>query len=80
MAAYKEKFKKGSCVRVLGRAKLEDFKKSWQYHHPLQNEQISFAETQAEVVSVGFYHGGDVLYELAGIPGIWHEICLESCE
>jgi hypothetical protein len=22
---------------------------------------------------VGFYHGGDELYELASVPGIWHE-------
>jgi hypothetical protein len=27
-------------------------------------------------VSVGFYHGGDVLYVLEGIPGVWHESCL----
>jgi hypothetical protein len=25
---------------------------------------------------VGFYHGGDVLYTLDGIPGLWHEQCL----
>ncbi len=35
MAVYKEKFEKESCVRVCGQAKLEDFKKSWKYHHPL---------------------------------------------
>jgi hypothetical protein len=30
------------------------------------------------VTSVRYYHGGDVLYELEGIPGIWHEACLTS--
>jgi hypothetical protein len=30
------------------------------------------------VKSVGFYHGGDVLYELSEISGTWHEACLES--
>ena len=25
---------------------------------------------------VAFYHGGDPLYKLAGIPGLWHEQCL----
>ncbi|HMP65554.1 MAG TPA: hypothetical protein PKD11_08200 [Pyrinomonadaceae bacterium] len=79
-AAYKENFQKGSCARIVGRAKLEDFKTSWRYHHPLQDEQMSFADNRAEIVWVGFYHGGDVLYELAGVPGIWHEVCLEPCD
>jgi hypothetical protein len=25
---------------------------------------------------VGFYHGGDPLYSLDGVPGVWHERCL----
>jgi hypothetical protein len=28
------------------------------------------------VQEVGFYHGGDVLYQLRGVPGTWHECCL----
>ena len=24
------------------------------------------------------YHGGDVMYELADVPGIWHEVCLQA--
>jgi hypothetical protein len=32
-----------------------------------------------KIKSVGFYHGGDVLYEIEGVPGIWHERCLEAC-
>ena len=27
---------------------------------------------------VGFYHGGDALYELEGVPGVWHEVCLRK--
>jgi hypothetical protein len=30
------------------------------------------------VKDVGFYHGGDELYQVAGIPGTWHEECLEA--
>jgi hypothetical protein len=26
----------------------------------------------------GTYHGGDELYKLKGIPGLWHEQCLEA--
>ena len=29
------------------------------------------------VTNVGFSHGGDVLYKLQRLPGIWHEECLE---
>lgn len=30
------------------------------------------------VEKVGFYHGGDPLYKLDGVPGVWHEECLEA--
>ena len=26
----------------------------------------------------GFYHGGDELYKLKGMPGVWHEQCLKE--
>ena len=32
------------------------------------------------VSSVGFYHGGDELYVIEGIPGVWHEVCLSLAE
>ena len=38
---------------------------------------MPFAGKAARVADVGFYHGGDVLYGLEGIPGTWHEACLE---
>jgi hypothetical protein len=46
------------------------------YHHKLRPIQLEFADRIAEVEAVGFYHGGDVLYRLVGIPGTWHERCL----
>ena len=39
---------------------------------------MPYAGTVARVATVGFYHGGDVLYTLENIPGIWHEVCLDS--
>lgn len=75
---YKEKFPKGSAVKIASRPSLEHFLKTWRLHDRLQPEQLDYADQIAEVESVGFYHGGDVLYKLQGIPGIWHERCLEA--
>ena len=74
---YKEAFPVGSLVRVAGGEALEKFRRDWSHHNPLQPEQVPFAGSVAVVVEVGFYHGGDTLYRLAGIPGTWHEACLE---
>ncbi len=35
-----------------------------------------FAGRSAVVDQVGFCHGGDVLYVLREILGVWHEVCL----
>jgi len=75
---YKEEFPKGSSVRILGRPMLEGFLASWKYHNKLTSEQLNYAGQIAEVESVSYYHGGDELYVLKGIPGIWHEQCLEA--
>ena len=75
---YNAEFPKGSMVRVASRAYLEDFLKTWKLHDKLQSEQLDYAEQIAEVESVGFYHGCDELYRLKGIPGIWHERCLQA--
>jgi hypothetical protein len=75
---YREEFPVGSVVRVAGRAALESFLDGWKFHHPLDPSQLQFAGRRAEVERVSFYHGGDELYELKGIPGIWHEPCLEA--
>jgi hypothetical protein len=55
---------------------LQAFQRIWKFHHELSLDQLRYAGQIAEVEKVGFYHGGDVLYELRGIPGIWHEQCL----
>jgi len=56
--------------------RLQAFQRTWTYHHKLNSEQLSYADTIAEVEEVGFYHGGDVLYKLRSVPGIWLEECL----
>jgi hypothetical protein len=76
MARYKEDFPVGSAVRIAATQQLEEFLRTWKYHHKLTPEQLQYADKIAEVEKVGFYHGGDVLYELRGIPGMWHEQCL----
>jgi hypothetical protein len=75
---YKAEFPKGSVVKVASRSILENFLKTWRLHNKLQPEQLEHAGIVAEVESVGFYHGGDELYTLKRIPGIWHEQCLEA--
>ena len=77
---YTEEFPKGSKVKIADRAFLEDFRQTWKYHHKLEPEQLGFAGKIADVKSVGFYHGGYELYELDGVPGIWHEACLRGIE
>jgi len=59
-------------VKIASRPALEQFLRDWKYHNKLQSEQLNYADHLAEVESVGFYHGGDELYKLKGIPGIWH--------
>jgi hypothetical protein len=73
---YNAEFPKGSKVKTAERAFLEGFLQSWTLHNKLEPTQLEFAESVAVVASVDFYHGGDELYELEGVPGIWHEECL----
>ena len=77
--AYKEKFPVGSSVRIANRDSLGEFMRTWKFHNKLQPEQLDYASRTAKVKSVGFYFGGDVLYQLEDMPGIWHECCLEAC-
>jgi hypothetical protein len=69
---YQAEHAKGSRVKIASRPALEQFLRDWKYHNKLQSEQLNYADHLAEVESVGFYHGGDELYKLKGIPGIWH--------
>ena len=78
MAQYDEDFKVGTRVRTADLSFLEDFQRTWKYHHPLTAEQIQHADRSSVVARVGFYNCGDVLYELQDVPGIWHESCLKA--
>jgi hypothetical protein len=74
---YNADFPTGTRVRIAAKYVLERFiRPDWKYHHPLDEAQLKYAGLDAVVVSAGVYHGGDELYELQDIPGIWHEQCL----
>ena len=73
---YNAEFPVGSIVRIAGREQLELFLREWRFHHPLEPDQVQYAGRVARVTNVSFYHGGDQLYELLEVPGIWHEQCL----
>jgi hypothetical protein len=75
---YKEEFPKSSSVKIASRSVLQNFLDTWRLHNKLAPEQFDYADQLAEVESVGFYHGGDELYKLKGIPGIRHERCLKA--
>ncbi len=77
---YKEEFPVGSTVKIVARGALDTFLRDWKFHNPLNPEQLASAGREARVKSVSFYHGGDELYSLDGIPGIWHEENLMSTE
>ena len=78
MSAYKPAFPIGSQVRIASLPQLQRFRATWKYHHPLTLEQLESADVLASVDKIGYYHGGDVLYELRDVPGIWHECCLSE--
>jgi hypothetical protein len=70
---YEAKFDVGKSVRIQSRDALEQFKREWKYHNPLTDQQLSYAGSLSHVKEVGFYHGGDALYTLDDVPGVWHE-------
>jgi hypothetical protein len=47
---------------------------------PSENDQLELYDVEGVVEDVGFYHGGDELYKLKGVPGVWHEHCLREVE
>ena len=71
-------FEVGAEVRIAGRDVLEKILEAGQYHNELEPEQVAFAGAVARVKSVEFFHGGDEIYTLDGIPGVWHEECLSA--
>jgi hypothetical protein len=74
----KAEFEVGSQVRVADRAFLEGFLEAGQYHNELEPEQLDYADRVAAVKAIEFFHGGDEIYTLEGIPGVWHEECLTA--
>ena len=80
MKPYREKFPVGTSVRVADLNALQRFRDRWLLHHRLAVEQLQFAGRIARVARVMFYHGGDVLYTLDEIPGIWHEVCVHPID
>ena len=76
---YQEKYPAGTFVRIAPAERLRAFMRpQWKYHHPVSKEQLQAAGRRDKVRSVGFYHGGDVLYQLSTEIGTWHEDCLDS--
>jgi hypothetical protein len=71
-------FEVGAEVRIADRSFLEKFLEAGQYHNELEPEQLEYAGRTAKVTSVTFFHGGDEIYKLDGIPGVWHEECLST--
>ena len=65
-------------MRIRDADELISLQRSWRYHHPITDEALLHAGRQATIASVGYYHGGDVLYELQEVPGMWHEACLDQ--
>ena len=80
MAPYHERFPVGTLVRVASLERLEEFSRTWRFHNPLTADQLPFAGRRSTVRQVGFYHGGDALYTLENIPGLWHEQCIVGPE
>jgi hypothetical protein len=72
------KYKAGAAVRICERSELEEFKRTWKYHHKLEPPQFGYAGVATTVEQSFMYHGGDILYKLAGVPGIWHERLLRA--
>lgn len=75
---YKEAFPAGTKVRVAHRAYLEFFAREWKYHHKLRSEQLAYADRENIVKGIAFYHGGDPVYTLEDVPGLWLEPCLRA--
>ena len=72
------KFREGARVEIADRPGLDEFLKTWSLHHKLQPEQLDHAGKIVRVERLFMYHGGDIIYQLESIPGLWHERCLKA--
>lgn len=76
---YSERYPVGSPVKIAPLEELEEFMRTYKYHHALVPEQLRYAGMLTIVRSVGYYHGGDVLYGLEGTERFaWLEPCLRD--
>jgi hypothetical protein len=80
MKPYEAAFSVGTHVRVADLQDLASFFSEWKYHNRLELHQLEFAAKAAVVSELGYYHGGDPLYVLEGVPGVWHECCLRGID
>ena len=71
-------FEVGAEVRIADLGFLQSFLEAGQYHNELEEEQLAYAGRTAKVKEISFFHGGDEIYTLEGIPGVWHEECLTA--
>jgi hypothetical protein len=76
---YHEEYAIGSFVKIAERNALDDFMRTWTLHNKLEVKQLDYAGKKGRIRSVGFYHGGEELYQIEDVPGMWHEECLEAC-
>ena len=72
------RFPVGTRVRIAELQDLARFLADWKQHHPLEPEQLQHAGEVTTVREVTYYQGGDPLYKLEDVPGIWHEACLRA--
>jgi hypothetical protein len=78
---YAERYPVGSPVRIAPLEELEEFMKTWKFHHAIVEEQLKYAGMLTIVRTVGYYHGGDVIYTLEGTRELgWLEPCLRDAE
>ncbi|HWY62745.1 MAG TPA: hypothetical protein VNW15_12665 [Rhizomicrobium sp.] len=68
-----DKYQIGEIVLIDSPESLAAFARTWKRHHPLHPRQFAFAGQTAKIANSLLYHGGDILYELEGIPGLWHQ-------
>ena len=74
---YNADFPIGTKVRIKDTEVLEEFRRTWRYHDPISETQVTYAGRVSVVTWLGYYHGADELYALEGVPGTWHEQLLE---
>lgn len=77
MPDYHARYPAGTWVRIVPRHDLETFARAWFSRHDFQPEQLAYAGRLAQVRDVPCYYAGDALYHCNGIPGMWHEDCLQ---